>query len=102
MAPEPGRLTPRERAPCTHWIGGWAGPRAGLNDAEERKFFILPGLDLRTLSRPAVASQYTDFGTSAPGAKGIFSISAQVKQYFVPETYSSSSRMGLFVKSVCR
>jgi hypothetical protein len=21
---------PRERAPGTHWIGGWAGPRAGL------------------------------------------------------------------------
>jgi len=30
----PGRFTPRERAPDnTHWIGGWVGPRAGL-DAE--------------------------------------------------------------------
>jgi hypothetical protein len=24
----PGRFTPRERAPGTHWIGGWVGPRA--------------------------------------------------------------------------
>jgi hypothetical protein len=23
----PGRFTPREIAPGTHWIGGWVGPR---------------------------------------------------------------------------
>jgi len=22
---------PPGRAPCTHWIGGWVGPRAGLD-----------------------------------------------------------------------
>jgi len=27
----PGRFTPRERAPCTRWIGGWVDPRAGLD-----------------------------------------------------------------------
>jgi hypothetical protein len=27
-ASRPGRFTPRERAPGTHWIGGWMGPRA--------------------------------------------------------------------------
>jgi hypothetical protein len=27
----PGRFTPRERAPSTHWIGGWVGPRAVLD-----------------------------------------------------------------------
>jgi hypothetical protein len=27
----PGRFTPRERAPGTHWIGGWVSPRAVLN-----------------------------------------------------------------------
>jgi hypothetical protein len=27
----PGRFTPRERAPGTHWIGGWVGPRAVLD-----------------------------------------------------------------------
>jgi hypothetical protein len=24
----PSHFTPRERAPGTHWIGGWLGPRA--------------------------------------------------------------------------
>jgi hypothetical protein len=28
-------------------------PRAGLDDVEERKFLILPGLELRPLGRPA-------------------------------------------------
>jgi hypothetical protein len=28
-------------------------PRAGLDDVEKRKFLILPGLELRLLSRPA-------------------------------------------------
>jgi hypothetical protein len=26
-ASRPGRFTPKERAPGTHWIGGWVGPR---------------------------------------------------------------------------
>jgi hypothetical protein len=32
-----GRFTPMERAPCTHWIGGWVGPRAGLDTVSKRK-----------------------------------------------------------------
>jgi hypothetical protein len=35
-ASRPGFFTPRERAPCTHWTGGWVGPRTGL-DAVMRK-----------------------------------------------------------------
>jgi hypothetical protein len=31
VASRPGRFTPRERAPGTCWIGGWVGPRAGLD-----------------------------------------------------------------------
>jgi hypothetical protein len=31
----PCRFTPGERAPGTHWIGGWVGPRAGLEDVEK-------------------------------------------------------------------
>jgi hypothetical protein len=42
----PRPLYPRERAPGTHWIGGWVGPRAGLDDMEKRKFLTLPGLEL--------------------------------------------------------
>jgi hypothetical protein len=55
-----GRFTPGERAPGTHWIGGWVDLRAGLDDLEKRKF------ELRPLVRPAVASRYTDYAISAP------------------------------------
>jgi hypothetical protein len=41
-ASRPGRFTTRERAPSTHWIGGWVDPRAGLDDVEKRKFLTLP------------------------------------------------------------
>jgi hypothetical protein len=34
-ASRPGRFTPGERAPSTHWIGRWVGPRAGLNDVDK-------------------------------------------------------------------
>jgi hypothetical protein len=27
----PGRFTPGERAPGTHWIGGWVDPRTELD-----------------------------------------------------------------------
>jgi hypothetical protein len=40
-ASRPGRFTPG-----TQWIGGWVGPRTGLDDAEKRKFLTLPGLEL--------------------------------------------------------
>jgi hypothetical protein len=36
-----------------NWIGSWVCPRAGLDDVEKRKFFTLPGLELRPLGRPA-------------------------------------------------
>jgi hypothetical protein len=36
----PGHFTPRERAPGTHWIGGWVGPRAILDTVVKRK---IPG-----------------------------------------------------------
>jgi hypothetical protein len=47
------RFTPGVRAPGTDWIGGWVGPRTGLVDVEKRKFFTLPGLELRPLRLPA-------------------------------------------------
>jgi hypothetical protein len=49
----PGRFTSGERAPGTHWIGGWVDLRAGLDDLEKRKFLTLPGLELRSLCRSA-------------------------------------------------
>jgi hypothetical protein len=47
-ASRPGRFTPG-----THWIGGWVGPRADLDDVERRKFLALPELKPRPLCRPA-------------------------------------------------
>jgi hypothetical protein len=44
-ASHPCRFNPGERAPGTHWIGGWVGHRAGLNNVEKRKFFFLSGLE---------------------------------------------------------
>jgi len=38
-------FTPRQRAPPTHWIGGWVGPRAGLDAVVKRK---IPGPYLDT------------------------------------------------------
>jgi hypothetical protein len=52
-ASRPGRFTPRVTAHGTHWIGGWMGPRAGLDDVEKRIILPLPGLELRSLGRPA-------------------------------------------------
>jgi hypothetical protein len=36
VTPRP-RFTPGERTPGTHWIGGWVGPRAGLDAGTRRK-----------------------------------------------------------------
>jgi hypothetical protein len=33
----PGRFTPKKRGTGTHWIGGWLGPRAGLDAVVRRK-----------------------------------------------------------------
>jgi hypothetical protein len=36
LASRTGRFTPRERAPGTHWIGSWVGPRAVLDAVVKR------------------------------------------------------------------
>jgi hypothetical protein len=32
----PDPFIPRERGPSIHWIGGWVGPRAGLDTVMKR------------------------------------------------------------------
>jgi hypothetical protein len=49
----PGRFTPEESVPGSHWIGAWVDLRADLDDLEQRKFFTLPGFELRLLDHPA-------------------------------------------------
>jgi hypothetical protein len=52
-ASRPCRFTPGDRAPSTHWIGGWVDPRANLDNMEKLKFLPPPGLELQPLGRPA-------------------------------------------------
>jgi hypothetical protein len=40
-ASRPRRFTPGEIAPGSHRIGGWADPRAGLDDLEKRKYYCV-------------------------------------------------------------
>jgi hypothetical protein len=53
LASLPGLFISGDRATGTHWIGGWVGPRDGLDDVENRKFLTPPGLELKLLNRPA-------------------------------------------------
>jgi hypothetical protein len=48
----PGCFTPGGSAPGTHCIGGWVGPKAGMDDMETLNFLSLPELELRLLGRP--------------------------------------------------
>jgi hypothetical protein len=52
-ASRPGRFTPRERAPGTHWKAGWVGPRTSLDDMGKKKISPLTGLELQPLCHPA-------------------------------------------------
>jgi hypothetical protein len=60
-ASRPCRFTPRERAPDTHWIGGWVDTRAVLDAVVKRKT-PSPRRDsnLRTPIVQPVAQRYTD------------------------------------------
>jgi hypothetical protein len=51
----------RGKCPGIHWIGGWVGPRAGLDDVEKGKFLTLQVLELRPLVVQPVANRYTDY-----------------------------------------
>jgi hypothetical protein len=69
-ASRPSRFIPRGRAPGTHWIGGWVGPRAVLDAVMKRK---IPAP--RRESNPTtpivqpVAQRYTDWAITALFAK---------------------------------
>jgi hypothetical protein len=58
----PGRFTPGERVPGTHWIGGWVGPRAVVDAVVKRK---IPSHRRESKPRNSivqfVAQRYTDW-----------------------------------------
>jgi hypothetical protein len=59
------------------------GPRASLDSVEKRKFFILPGLELRPLGRPARSQSL--YRLSYPGSFVSCSIqnSLRKSEYFL-------------------
>jgi hypothetical protein len=71
----PCRFTPGERAPSTHWIGGWVDPRAGLDHLQKRTFLTLPGLELGALGRPARSKSL--YRLSYPGFLSSIRLSTQ-------------------------
>jgi hypothetical protein len=54
----PCPFTPRERAPGTHWIGGWVGSRAGLDAVVTRKI-PSPYRDSKPPSHQPITQCYT-------------------------------------------
>ena len=54
----PDAIYPRKR-PCTHFTGGWVGPRVGLDRCGKSR--PPPAFDPRTVQ--FVASRYTDYAT---------------------------------------
>jgi hypothetical protein len=69
-ASRPGRFTPRERAPGTHCIGGWVGPRDVLDTVVRRKIpSPRPQSNPRTSIVQSVAQRYTDWALTAQWGK---------------------------------
>jgi hypothetical protein len=64
-------LYPWERAPGTHCIGGWEGPRACLNDTVKWELFTLLGLELRSLGRSARSQSLYRCGWYFVGGHGL-------------------------------
>jgi hypothetical protein len=63
-------LYPHERAPGTHWLGGWLGPRAGLDTEARGKILSLcwrshPGhpVSNQTLCRLSYPQLPSEFGS---------------------------------------
>jgi hypothetical protein len=71
---------PQER-PGTHCIGGWVGPRAGLDTCG--KSVPAPGFNPRTVQ--PVASRYTDRAIAARSATAPFGTQLQRQAHFLQQ-----------------
>jgi hypothetical protein len=59
----PCRFIPRERSPRTYWIGGWVGPKVGLDAVEKKKNLTLAGIESGPSSPSLYRPSYPDSGT---------------------------------------
>jgi hypothetical protein len=59
-ATRPSCFIPEQWTLGIHWLGGWFGPRAGLDGVKNRKFLTLPGVELQPSVLQPAASPYTD------------------------------------------
>jgi hypothetical protein len=89
----PGRFTPRERTPGTHWIGGWVGTRAVL-DAVVRRKISSPRQEWnpRTPIIQLVAQRYTDWAMTAQSMVAVNILNKQ--SWTVDKGWSSSMEIG--------
>jgi hypothetical protein len=74
----PGRFTPRERASGTHEIGGWVGPRAGVDAVVKKK--------IPSIFRDSNPRSFTPYSStiplSYPGSSFVSYDSKYRAQYF--------------------
>jgi hypothetical protein len=82
-ASHPCRFTTREKAPGTHWIGGWMGPRTVLDTVVKRKISI-PRRESnpRTPIVQPVAQRYTDWNRT-PFSTSILSINLMTLMWLI-------------------
>jgi hypothetical protein len=59
-ASRPSRFTPWKRVRDTHRIGGWVGPRSGLDNLERRKSCPYRDLNGDPPTVQPIPSRYTD------------------------------------------
>jgi hypothetical protein len=74
-------LPPGKEPLDTHWIGGWVGPRTGLDDVERRKILSLPGLGLRPLGRPSRSQSLQRL--SYPGSSDLVEVIYDVMHKYI-------------------
>jgi hypothetical protein len=102
-ASRPGRFTPRERTPGTHWIGGWVGPRSVLDAVKKRK---IPSprreSNPRTPIVQPVAQRYTDGAITALNVNNIC-ISSTIRCIGEIDMFSNTGPHNVpYVLSICQ